>query len=98
MAVSTQCIVCETPDGKLCATCNAASYCSKRCEKRDWQSHKLLCKDFAEYQDEHRPSPDHLGSLLFRVDGEKPELIWLQFQRNFPWVKGFPTAETGCMT
>ncbi|KAH9891886.1 ankyrin [Cubamyces lactineus] len=31
---------------KLCARCNAIWYCSRDCQKRDWQTHKLRCTSF----------------------------------------------------
>jgi hypothetical protein len=29
---------------KICTGCRSAYYCSKKCQKRDWEKHKLICK------------------------------------------------------
>jgi hypothetical protein len=31
---------------KKCGKCMTAKYCSKECQKRDWEEHKTLCYDF----------------------------------------------------
>ncbi|XRB08172.1 MYND-type domain-containing protein [Pycnococcus provasolii] len=31
-----------------CAACLSAYYCSKECQKRDWKSHKVICKKIQE--------------------------------------------------
>jgi len=47
---SLQCIVCRKPlmKGNLrCSACKAVLYCSKTCQKKDWQSgHKMNCQNF----------------------------------------------------
>lgn len=78
---SKMCIVCEDFENvKNCQRCQAAGYCSEKCQKKDWPSHKLLCKAFVEQGP--RPSPDHLRGILFEVDSPKPIPIWLHFERE----------------
>jgi len=47
---SLQCIVCRKPlmkNNLRCSACKAVLYCSKTCQKKDWQhSHKLNCPNF----------------------------------------------------
>ena len=36
----------KTPtEKKMCSGCNVAMYCSRDCQKADWKTHKLACKD-----------------------------------------------------
>ncbi len=53
----TSCGVCECPlvvghgvvgssnaaKGYLCPNCQAATYCTRKCQKKDWAAHKLVC-------------------------------------------------------
>jgi len=32
---------------KSCGSCKVARYCTKECQRKDWGSHKLVCKDVA---------------------------------------------------
>ena len=40
-----QCATCYKVDVEVgqCARCKMTNYCSRKCQTRDWQSHKLLC-------------------------------------------------------
>lgn len=35
---------CESSDLKTCTSCGRARYCSKECQKTDWNNHKRLCR------------------------------------------------------
>ena len=79
---------CDKQENKLCAGCNAAAYCSKRCQKYEWPAHKLLCSSFSGFSDDKRPSQHHIRALLFRVDAEKPEFTWLVPTRQDDGITG----------
>jgi hypothetical protein len=43
------CIICRavaSPDLQIqyCSVCQSASYCSRKCQKKDWKQHKKICK------------------------------------------------------
>ena len=42
---SLVCWFCREPvdTGKLCSFCRTARYCSRRCQKRDWETHRQMC-------------------------------------------------------
>jgi hypothetical protein len=41
-----ECAVCRTKEGKLlrCAGCKNRLFCSEKCQRQDWKSHRSLCK------------------------------------------------------
>ena len=43
--VNKKCIVCLSDAGQLfsCVQCHEGCYCSKSCQKEDWNHHKKLC-------------------------------------------------------
>ncbi|KAF3045029.1 hypothetical protein E8E12_004798 [Didymella heteroderae] len=55
-------------------------YCSRACQKRDWKLHKTLCDQFKNFQDEHRPSPDHRRVIFFPPDKDSPRFVWLKYK------------------
>jgi hypothetical protein len=75
---SPACLICEKPNSKLCGVCKSSAYCSQECQKKDWKIHKLLCKDFANFDMSARPSPDHFLGFHFPVDDEKPRCVWMK--------------------
>ena len=38
-----KCIVCGKDATTVCSVCKRACYCSRSCQKRDWDQHKLVC-------------------------------------------------------
>jgi len=42
---SLMCWFCREPvdSGKLCGLCRRARYCSRRCQKNDWKTHRQMC-------------------------------------------------------
>eukprot|EP00026_Physarum_polycephalum_P004816 Phypoly_transcript_04840.p1 GENE.Phypoly_transcript_04840~~Phypoly_transcript_04840.p1 ORF type:complete len:594 (+),score=61.92 Phypoly_transcript_04840:2-1783(+) len=46
LAVDTMCSYCHKQTAKsLCAGCKHEWYCNKECQKADWATHKIVCKD-----------------------------------------------------
>ncbi|KAI0384503.1 hypothetical protein F5Y04DRAFT_230853 [Hypomontagnella monticulosa] len=77
----SHCIVCNISDAYFCGRCRNTRYCSKTCQRADWPIHKLLCPAFLKFNATDRPSKEHFCAILFPVNKEKPELIWL----HCPW-------------
>ncbi|KAI4860214.1 hypothetical protein F4820DRAFT_437501 [Hypoxylon rubiginosum] len=69
------CVMCNKMPAMLCQRCRSCYYCSRQCQKSDYPSHKLLCRDFANQSP--RPSPSHKRAILFPVERTKPKLIWM---------------------
>ncbi|KAI1842521.1 hypothetical protein JX265_012667 [Neoarthrinium moseri] len=82
------CIICMWPDATACGQCKSAHYCSRKCQKTDWESHKLVCTPFAQMGP--RPSSDHYKALLFLTESTAPKPVWVQFSNtdDFPSVDG----------
>lgn len=38
-----RCAYCRIRSNMLCSSCHKQSYCSKKCQRRDWKKHKLTC-------------------------------------------------------
>ena len=45
LALFQECIVCKRKDKKLkiCSKCKKTKYCSRKCQKYHWKTHKLVC-------------------------------------------------------
>ncbi|KAF9317761.1 hypothetical protein BG003_000369 [Podila horticola] len=41
--VKPPCVVCKTPSITRCSRCKINHYCSEKCQRKDWPSHKLAC-------------------------------------------------------
>ncbi|KAF9583138.1 hypothetical protein BGW38_010185, partial [Lunasporangiospora selenospora] len=39
----TPCVVCQTHSTTRCSRCKVAYYCSAKCQKEDWRTHKVAC-------------------------------------------------------
>jgi hypothetical protein len=76
--------MCESPNSKLCGQCKSTRYCSKKCQKADWVTHKHLCATFGNFDLTTRPYKSHFLAVSFPVDEDKPKLFWLQYL--FDWV------------
>ena len=42
--MNAKCKVCGGKDAKRCSNCFTVAYCSKDCQKNDWNSHMRACK------------------------------------------------------
>lgn len=54
-------------------------YCSKACQIGDFNQHKMLCDQYKDFQDEHRPSPNHRRVIFFPHDEDRPRFAWLKY-------------------
>ncbi|KAL4876938.1 hypothetical protein BJY04DRAFT_210300 [Aspergillus karnatakaensis] len=92
------CVMCNKSPGLRCARCRSTYYCSRDCQKSDFPSHRLLCKQFATLP--HRPSFEHKRAILFPVGRDKPCLIWIPCKRQadedgISWTKIDPYPYLG---
>ncbi|KAF2103202.1 hypothetical protein NA57DRAFT_52730 [Rhizodiscina lignyota] len=71
------CANCPKPHSKICAGCRSIHYCSKKCQKADWPTHKLLCRSFATFDISTRPTEWHYRAILFPTDERTPHFIWV---------------------
>lgn len=72
------CIMCNAPGASRCLGCKNANYCSADCQKADWQTHKLLCKQYTQVSASARPSTRHFLGLIFPPEESKPEFLWIE--------------------
>ncbi|KAL9087898.1 MAG: hypothetical protein Q9165_006460 [Trypethelium subeluteriae] len=76
----TTCCVCNASSTEICAQCRDAHYCSKTCQKKDWKTHKVLCKDFKILPE--RPSSAHRLGILLPMDEGSPKLVWIECRES----------------
>ncbi|KAI1763123.1 hypothetical protein GGR53DRAFT_386234 [Hypoxylon sp. FL1150] len=102
--VERSCSMCNIPIvfGR-CKQCKSAYYCSPVCQLLDWQTHGLLCAAFTKFKQKKRPSKNHFRAILFPVDREEPQVIWLlcrwhreegEERDQYPDVKPFTGTDT----
>jgi hypothetical protein len=90
----SKCVFCEEPGENRCGSCKDAVYCSRECQVQDWkQGHMALCKAFADFTDEKRPSPSHVRAIFFPVGEVKARHVWVDQDVNtdgtLPLVEDF---------
>ncbi len=44
--MSKLCAVCHGTAGKKCGKCDTVRYCSRKCQRKHWKSHKKICASF----------------------------------------------------
>ncbi|KAI9642454.1 hypothetical protein NHQ30_009259 [Ciborinia camelliae] len=81
---SPKCALCEHAAPTRCSACQCTWYCSVDCQKRDWKSHKLVCKTFSDFagiaqlpSSLRRPANKARLSILLPQDSKTPQLIWI---------------------
>lgn len=72
--------MCNNHVANRCKQCLSCFYCSRECQKSDWSSHRLLCKDFSTQPS--RPSLNHKRAILFPADRKRPQMIWIRCERK----------------
>ena len=48
------CVSCASPGDKKCTACHSVTYCSQKCQKKDWSRHKRLCLPVMVQKTEHK--------------------------------------------
>ena len=48
------CVSCASPGDKKCTACHSVTYCSQKCQKKDWSRHKRLCMPVMVQKTEHK--------------------------------------------
>ncbi|KAL7269486.1 hypothetical protein RUND412_007849 [Rhizina undulata] len=72
------CTICNKPTTNLCAKCKSVAYCSRECQKPDWNVHKALCSEVATLSSINHPyGPEALvhAAIFFPEDGQKPRFV-----------------------
>jgi hypothetical protein len=77
MTSDPPCFICKNPSSSRCSGCANARYFSTACQKKDWKTHKLVCKAFADAGP--RPSSNHFRALLFPEDTVLPCFVWVEY-------------------
>ncbi|KAJ4387552.1 hypothetical protein N0V93_008147 [Gnomoniopsis smithogilvyi] len=85
------CAVCKKINIDLggCAKCRSICYCSKACQKADWNLHKVLCNAFANTarpvardDDDDKDSRPYKRCILFDAKKDAPEIFWVRAHGN----------------
>ncbi|KAJ1338082.1 zinc finger MYND domain-containing protein [Microdochium nivale] len=76
------CLLCPKRGTETCKQCNQAAYCSAACQKKDWKTHKHVCKDFAGFTEALRPSKHHVRALVFPADSDTPHWAWVKTRHD----------------
>lgn len=77
---SIDCTVCGKKPAKLEQQCKSTRYCSKECQKADWSTHKLLCKQRVELPrrpGENTSRGSYRLSISFPADKPGPVFVWV---------------------
>ncbi|CAC5420554.1 unnamed protein product [Mytilus coruscus] len=59
------CFVCGKGEAKRCSSCKQVLYCSKKCQKADWKTHKTMCVKTDENANYNEP---HVNRPLVETD------------------------------
>ncbi|CAD0095820.1 unnamed protein product [Aureobasidium vineae] len=85
------CSVCAKP-GKACSGCHNSFYCSPECQKEDRRTHRLLCKTFKAFDDDHRPTTTSKRAIHFPEKG-KCAFIWVEIRSENPLFHHWMTPD-----
>ena len=72
------CEVCKSRDATTCSACKSVSYCGRECQRKNWATHKRVCKVF---QQLHRNGP-FLDSAKFVGDSNSTTPLEMMFGRQ----------------
>jgi hypothetical protein len=75
-----KCVVCDLPISLVCPGCRDANYCNAACQRADWEVHKLICKQLANFKDP--PNPNFRRAVLLGSEHRKPTFAWVDYDAN----------------
>jgi hypothetical protein len=87
---TTICETCTKRCSQRCTICNQTSYCSKKCQRKDREKHKLMCNERKDYDETCRPissDPDrqiYRRAIYFDDKKRSPQWVWVQMQKRKP--------------
>ncbi|KAJ4421919.1 hypothetical protein N0V82_003416 [Gnomoniopsis sp. IMI 355080] len=80
------CAVCRKNDLEVelygCAQCRSICYCSKACQRADWNLHKMLCVAFTDRGPMDEDGKPYKRCVLFDANKHAPEIFWVRARGN----------------
>jgi hypothetical protein len=82
--------MCTQQSTQKCSGCKSIRYCSQTCQKKDWPTHKLVCKDYLPSL-LTQPSKDYFSVIYFPFNEDKPRSAWMRYEEghNHPHDSSF---------
>ena len=75
------CEECTDPATLRCAGCLESRYCSSKCQRKGWPTHKHLCKTFKDFKDRppsKHPDESYSRAIYFHQDENGPRFVWVK--------------------
>jgi hypothetical protein len=86
--VTLICSVCGEKSSLRCSNCLGAFYCSIPCQKKDWKTHKVICKQAQEVKKSYEALGCHTVEEIDAKLEEDTESwqSWVMQKLNIIWV------------
>jgi len=89
--IDRSCGVCGKPSTSKCSMCKSVYYCSKLCQKRDWKSHKKVCKNSGSNGRKNKNATNKKNHTKIRLAAAESEPSSRQSPLVMPWkMEDFP--------
>lgn len=72
------CSYCFSENTSRCIGCRTLSYCSQRCQKKDWLSHKRECKTYGQFNSKGKTFPSTVRLAVRLLNTVSPRLMDLE--------------------
>lgn len=83
-----KCNFCNRPSTFICTICKIKFYCSKECQKKDWQNHKKSCKKGLNHSFTYRPKYDKYGHTYDKItDYDSNDWVVVEEVRNIKPIR-----------